>query len=238
MSSRVFKFALQIGEQSINASVQLPAEAIRPVDLLPVLFGFSNAMVGAAAEGQPISCREGCAACCRQVVPISETEALYLVNLIDEMPADRKAVILSRFQSAMATVAGADLTEKLKREALATVEERHRVADQYFSLGIACPFLENESCGIYPHRPLACREYLVTSPPDLCDTPSAEAIRMVPMPRKLSYVLYRFGDGVGAQPVEFLPLTMIFNQELPDQPRLPGPQLFENFFKAAMGQNG
>jgi Fe-S-cluster containining protein len=233
-----FKFELQIGEQLINASVQLPAEAIRPVDLLPVLFGFSNAMVGAAAEGQPISCRSGCAACCRQVVPISETEAMYLKNLIEEMPADRKAIILSRFQDAANRINAAGLTKKLNTESLVTVEERRKVADQYFSLRIECPFLENESCGIYPHRPLACREYLVTSPAAQCATPSAETIQMVPMPKKLSYILYRFGDGVGAQPVQFLPLTMIFEYNLPDQPRLPGPRLFENFFQAATGQNG
>jgi hypothetical protein len=34
---------------------------------------------------------------------------------------------------------------------------------RYFLQGVACPFLEAESCGIHPDRPLACREYLVTS---------------------------------------------------------------------------
>ncbi len=92
-----FKFELKIGEQMINASVNVPAEAIRPVDLLPILQGFSNAIVGAAAAGEAVSCRAGCGACCRQVVPISEMEAIYFAELIEEMPADRKATILARF---------------------------------------------------------------------------------------------------------------------------------------------
>jgi Fe-S-cluster containining protein len=228
-----FKFELQIGEQVINAAVQLPSEPIRPVDLLPILFGFSNAIVGAAAEGQPVSCRAGCGACCRQVVPVSETEAIYLANLIDEMPPERKATILRSFQEAASRIAAAGLTDKLTFEALATVDERRKAADQYFQLGIACPFLENESCSIHPHRPLACREYLVTSPAVNCSTPTAETIQMVPMPKKLSYILYRFGDGVGKQPVKFVPLTLIFEQRFSEQPSLPGPEIFENFFQAA-----
>ena len=231
-----FKFELQVGEQKINAAVQLPAEPIRPVDVLPILFGFSNAIVGAAAQGEPVSCRAGCGACCRQVVPISETEAIYLANLIEEMPPGRKATILARFQEAARRIAAAGLTDKLTLEALTTVDERRKAADQYFQLGIACPFLENESCGIHPHRPLACREYLVTSPAANCSAPTAETIQMVPMPKKLSYVLYRFGDGVGNQPVKFVPLTLIFQQSYSEQPRLPGPEIFENFFRAATAQ--
>jgi Fe-S-cluster containining protein len=229
-----FKFELKIGEQVINASVNVPAEAIRPVDLLPILQGFSNAIVGAASTGEAVSCRAGCGACCRQVVPISETEALYLAELIEEMPSDRKATILARFADAVSRIADAGLSEKLRLESLATAEERRKVAQAYFSLGIACPFLENESCGIYDHRPLACREYLVTSPPANCATPTADSIAMVEMPKRLSYVLYQFGDGVGKAPVKFMPLTLMLGNPLPEQPRLPGPELFENFFRAAI----
>ncbi len=42
------------------------------------------------------------------------------------------------------------------------------LAAEYFRLRIPCPFLEDERCGIHPVRPLACREYLVTSPPAAC----------------------------------------------------------------------
>ncbi len=231
-----FKFELHIGEQTINAAVQLPAEPIRPVDLLPILFGFSNAIVGAAAEGEAVSCRAGCAACCRQVIPISETEGMYLANLIDEMPPERKAVILERFRDAENKIAAAGLTETLKFEALTTVDERRRAADKYFELRIDCPFLENELCGIHQHRPLACREYLVTSPgAQFAGLPARTPIQMVPMPKKLSYILYRFGDGEGKQSVKFLPLTLMFQQPFPEQPRLPGPQLFENFFQRCYG---
>jgi Fe-S-cluster containining protein len=38
-----------------------------------------------------------------------------------------------------------------------------------------CPFLEDESCSIHPDRPLVCREYLVTSPAELCAGPRRKA---------------------------------------------------------------
>src|SRR5262249_31406248 len=52
----------------------------------------------------------------------------------------------------------------------------------YFNLGIACPFLEDESCSIHPDRPLACRQYLVTTPAENCTHPTADTIRRVPLP--------------------------------------------------------
>ena len=53
----------------------------------------------------------------------------------------------------------------------------------YFALGIPCPFLEEESCSIHPDRPLVCREYLVTSPAELCAGPTQEGVTPVPVPK-------------------------------------------------------
>ena len=52
-----------------------------------------------------------------------------------------------------------------------TAEERTELAYEYFKHGIACPFLEDESCSIHPDRPMACREYLVSSPAENCRAP-------------------------------------------------------------------
>jgi hypothetical protein len=53
----------------------------------------------------------------------------------------------------------------------------------YFALGIPCPFLEEESCSIHPDRPLVCREYLVTSPAELCSGPVQEGVTPVAVPK-------------------------------------------------------
>jgi Fe-S-cluster containining protein len=229
------KFSLKVCGHEINATMQLPSEPVRPVDLFPIFAGLSNAIVGAASVDQKVSCRAGCGACCRQVVPISETEVLYLADVISNMPMEHRLEIVKRFDLAVERIRDAGLADKLTLEAMSTTEERHRIADQYFDLNIACPFLEDESCSIHPHRPLACREYLVTSPASECSHPTAETIEMVEMPKKLSYILYRFGDAVGKAPVKFIPMTLMFEQENLQQPRLPGPELFQNFFAAVTG---
>ena len=53
---------LRFGGGTLSVRVQLPAEPIRPVDLLPVLHEFNDALIGAAVEqtesqGARISCR-------------------------------------------------------------------------------------------------------------------------------------------------------------------------------------
>jgi Fe-S-cluster containining protein len=229
------KFTLNLGEKTMDAAVQLPAERIRPVDLLPILQGFSNAIVsGAISEDEPVSCRAGCGACCRQLVPISETEAFYLAEVIEAMPRERKALVVSRFKEIVSRMKADGMLERLKPEALIDPAARHKTGEDYFHLGLACPFLENESCSIHPHRPLSCREYLVTSPAICCNEPSPETIRMVPMPARLSYILFRFGDGQGNEPIKVIPLPLLLEyastHSAEDQPRLPGPDLFKNFF--------
>ncbi|MCC6539421.1 MAG: YkgJ family cysteine cluster protein, partial [Bryobacterales bacterium] len=53
----------------------------------------------------------------------------------------------------------------------------------FFALGIACPFLENESCSIHPDRPLICREHLVNTPAEWCAEPDRHPIRALPIVR-------------------------------------------------------
>lgn len=107
---------------------------------------------------------------------------------------------------------------------------------EYFRAGVACPFLEDESCSIYEHRPLSCREYLVSSPAENCKQPSAETIAMVPVPVKLSEILYCFGDGLGNDRTRWVPLVLALEwaaaQADAPQPRWPAPTLFERFLKA------
>src|SRR3954447_24942564 len=88
-------------------------------------------------------------------------------------------------------------------------EQRKKIEPGYFALGMACPFLEDESCSIHPDRPIACREYLVTSPAENCSHPSAETVRCVKPPRSIWAQLARF-DSVepGAEHLRWVPLIV------------------------------
>lgn len=233
------KFELRVGQRSIEAQVSVPATPLRPEDLLPVLLAFDDAFVGMVVsqveeEGRSISCRAGCGACCCQLVPVSETEAFYLAGLVASMPAERQAAIRARFRNALARLREHAILDRLwTSDEIRELADKHRFGMEYFSLRIPCPFLEDQSCGIYPHRPMKCREYLVTSPPSNCASPRPDNIDIVPLPARFSEVLFCFSDGVGNQATRWIPLVLALewaarHTDAP-RPALPGPQMFRNF---------
>lgn len=233
------RFNLRVGDRTLEASVALPAGPCRPLDLLPVLFAFADAYLSAVTvqveeQGRHISCRAGCAACCCQLVPISETEAWHLAQLVAGLPSPRQAAVRVRFRKAIEELAAAGLLERLRdTAALADLEARRRIGMEYFRLGIPCPFLEEHNCSIYPERPLRCREYLVTSPADNCADPRPDTIQMVPLPVKFSEILFCFGDGRGLDSTRWLALPLALEwaeqHDASAQPALPAPEMFRRF---------
>ncbi len=247
MSHVILEFALEAGGRTIEASARVPTAPVRVLDVLPVLLAVDGAIVEAAIEqageaGQAISCRAGCGACCRQIVPISETEARYISETVASMPPERQARVKARFEAGLRIYHERGIAERIRAVSEADdPAERLRIGLEYFRLGIACPFLEEESCGIYPHRPMACREYLVSSPARNCSDPSPETVQVVPLPGKPSRVMYRFGDGLGRQEPRYLPLLRALawteeNDGAP-QPVLPGPKILENFLREVAGDS-
>ncbi len=234
-----FNLEFTASGRTIEATVSVPKEDLRMTDLLPLLFSFSNALVMlgedvAREAGKPVSCRAGCGACCRQLVPVSEPEAVHIAELVQELPPERATLIRERFRVALEAL-GAGLAGRLRDpEANKTIDQRRELGLEYFRAGVPCPFLENENCSIYEQRPLSCREYLVSSPAENCKTPSAEAIAMVPVPAKLSEFLYCFGDGAGKDRSRWVPLVLALEwaeAQKAEAPRWPAPKLFENFLR-------
>lgn len=81
------------------------------------------------------------------------------------------------------------------------------VSRRYFAAGIACPFLEDECCSIYDDRPMTCREYGVTTPPERCADLDGGA-RAVDRPVRMSEVLGRVAALELDLPTGTLPLTL------------------------------
>jgi Fe-S-cluster containining protein len=109
-------------------------------------------------------------------VPLSRTEGERLLKVIDALPAARRAALTERFAAAEATIEHAGLKDRAGRS-------DRELSAAYFALGLPCPLLEDESCSIHPERPLVCREYLVTSPAELCAGPAQEGVTPVPVPK-------------------------------------------------------
>jgi Fe-S-cluster containining protein len=208
-------FALPVGGGFLNVSARVPTAQTTLTKLLPIIQNLENAIIGrvseeAAEAGSPISCRAGCGACCRQLVPVSFFEAEALTQWMNALPEERRAELKERFHHALLALRDAGVIEKILDDRWV---EEERVATQlaidYFHAGVACPFLENENCSIHPIRPLSCREYLVTSSPALCQDPSVNEVAGVRLPLKLSRVLYVFGQRMEQDPRGWIPLVFL-----------------------------
>jgi Fe-S-cluster containining protein len=178
-------FALTWEGMTLEATIDVPAAVVPTRRMLPIVQEFTSAVVGMGESyveqrGKAISCRAGCGACCRQLVPVAETEARHLRDLVAAMPEPRRTAVRDRFADAETRLAAAGMLARLRDPAgaLATPE----IGIEFFRLGIPCPFLEAESCSIHPDRPLSCREYLVTSPAENCGDPEGRPIDQVPTP--------------------------------------------------------
>jgi Fe-S-cluster containining protein len=201
-------------EWRLRTTLSVPSEPIALKELLPLFMSFADAVVGATAQtveqsGEKISCKKGCGACCRQLVPISETEARWLRALLDRLPSARQNEIRERFAAARRRLAEAGLLEKLLHPEDWRKGEGGPIAMEYFHLGIACPFLENEACSIHSDRPLKCREYLVTSPAENCRRPGADNIKLVELPFQMWTAAARLDHGLpGNREIRWLPLIL------------------------------
>lgn len=165
-----------MGDLRIVHPITVPSAPVPAAEVVPALQGLVNAVVEAAEMGKAISCRKGCGACCRQLVPVSRTEGERLLQLVEALPAERRETLKARFAAAEAAIAAAGLKDRHGRS-------DRELSTAYFALGVACPFLEEESCSIHPERPLVCREYLVTSPAELCSGPKQEGVTPVAVPK-------------------------------------------------------
>lgn len=224
---------------SMELRMSVPAGPTRPKELLPILRSLTDRVVSAAIEraeenGLTVSCCKGCGACCRQCVPLSETEAREIRDLVASMPEPRRSEILSRFAAARVRLEEAGLIDVLFAPERLDPEQMKTLILEYFRLGIPCPFLEDESCSIHPDRPVPCRQYLVVSPAENCARLSPETVLPLKMPLKVTKALRRFDADEGNQPNRWVPLTLALEwaDAHPDEtPLRPGTELLREAFE-------
>ena len=252
---KTLQFALKIQGATVNISAQLPDGPVRPTVLLPIIQDLSTSVSSltereAARVGRPISCREGCGACCRQAVPISPVEARMFSEWIDAQPEERREVLRARFRAAAARLEESGIAPAVRAVSPSSKEEpllldkqtAHTLGLRYFALGIPCPFLEDERCTIHPIRPLRCREYMVASPAEHCAHPETKEVIGVKPPVLLSRVLGKWDASGGAHNSEFILLTMLdeWSASHPageDRATRTAPELLHEFLRTFASEN-
>lgn len=196
----------------VRGQARIPAAPVPLEELLPVFRMLTDAVVNisvkaAEQQGKTISCRKGCGACCRQPVPVSLPEARRIAALVDALPEPRRTEVRARFAEIERRVEEAGLMSAFLDPESLPPEQLAPAPMAYFHLGMPCPFLVDESCGIYDERPLVCREYMVTSPPMYCAAPD-ERVESLRLPLKPSEALARMEGTPGNRYVKRVLLSL------------------------------
>jgi Fe-S-cluster containining protein len=218
----------------LTCRLTVPAGPVQVSDLLPVARALSDAIVRQTCQtveesGQTISCTRGCGACCRNLVAISQVEARRIRDVVENLPEPRRSTVRARFAEARQRLEQAGLLEKLQAADQWTDADYTALVGTYFQQGIACPFLEEESCSIYQERPITCREYLVTSPPEYCARLGSEGVQRVRLPLRVFNAVARWQvPPQGSFLEQWVPLILApeWAEAHPDDPPpQPGPEL-------------
>jgi Fe-S-cluster containining protein len=129
-------------------------ENVRRIDsskhaLLNFVYTIIDKWMEKTAATQSLSCRKGCAFCCKMNVDVTPLE----VDLIIDYCKEQKILIDKEYLQQQSVIPKQDIG---------------------FTPGLStCIFLSKENtCTIYPVRPLACRKYVVITPPEICDMPN------------------------------------------------------------------
>lgn len=230
---------LSVGGVPLPVSMSVPTDNVPLRRMLPVLRKMSSEFIAMGISdlreaGKEISCRAGCGACCRQLVPIAEAEAYALNDLVETLPEPGRSEIKARFHSAIEKLNSANFFERLD-EAAESESEGHydQMVKEYFRFQIVCPFLENESCSIHQSRPIACREYLVISPPEFCSTAEGDGVDNVWHFFQVKEALISLSHRKTSERLPFVPLIRLMEfarRSNDDSPKRTGREWMQRFF--------
>jgi Fe-S-cluster containining protein len=223
---------LTINGRPLEFWISAPVGPVTARAMLPLFRSMADTFTSvseqeARSQGMSVSCTKGCGACCRQLVPVASIEAIELREMIQNLPEPRRSDILRRFDETKMRFERSGLMDKLRNTAAMSREQLASLALEYFSHGVACPFLEEESCSIHAQRPLACREFLVVSPAEFCQRPQERKIRRTELFADVSGAVreLRADDHSPAEPWIPLILALDFAGSHPDEGvPLPGTQ--------------
>ena len=235
--------SFKIDDEPLVVKIEAPRSPSRPIRMLPVFRTVCGSIVDWTVkrierEGRSISCKAGCGACCRQMVPISRTEVRRLAELVSQMSEERRGAVRQRFAAAVRRFSDAGLIERLRADKKPTGRDYKELGLAYFQKGVACPFLENESCSIHPERPLVCREYVVVSPPENCARENGLPVEAVKMQLEASKALTAIDDAEDKNFTNWIPLILSLEwaeQNLDASDERPGTAIAEKFMSQLSG---
>ncbi|KAB1442261.1 YkgJ family cysteine cluster protein [Pseudodesulfovibrio senegalensis] len=241
------RFVLERGALSpLPLQMDLPAGLVQIADILPALFDIADIAFGRTvmeyeAKGLTLACGPGCGHCCKQLVPVSDHEALHLTRVVRSLKGALRQQVMAGFESGLDKLRSAGLLEYMMdffRTRVHDTPGYREMQRKYWELDISCPFLVDDSCSIHPQRPITCRQYSVTGSPKNCRnvfTPGVE-VAEIHQPVDLGGALAGF-TGAGARKSRVVPiiLSLAMEEELKDTelPELPAENMMGRFLDYA-----
>lgn len=212
-----FEVSLNTPAGQLTTAMEVPAGFVPITAIVPLMRRLGEGVQAleeqrAVEAGTPISCRKGCAACCRMLVPVSPPEAFVLYDRVYALPEERRHAMLSKVAEAKKQLEQAGLLGPLtalsETDRPFTDEDFEPLNRDYYALRMACPFLENEVCSIYDERPAACRELLVTSPPELCQDLARNPVSPLPVSVRIGTALGLLWSELAKEAPRLIPLPL------------------------------
>ena len=186
------------GEQTPNTELLDPADAVRHLAQRQSKLIESELNV-LQKSGGAVSCRAGCAACCRQFVVVSPIEALAIEQQVRSADrAQRRRWEAAHARHGKALARHPSLMRRLQAFRAArgylSPGEGDALEREYWAVQIVCPFLEKERCTIYAARPFACREHFAVTPSEWCAC-DLDAVQTPPTRFEFRAIAGQIGEG-------------------------------------------
>lgn len=215
LTTERYEIALNTPAGRLTTTVEVPTGFVPITALVPLMRRLGEEaqaleVARASENGKTLSCRKGCAACCRMMVPLSPPEAFALRDYVRALPPERRQRVAERLAQAKSRLLSAGLWQRLVELGDTTEppddEALEPVNRAYYALRMPCPFLEDEVCSIYEERPAACRELLVTSPAEWCQDLVKNPVEQIPVSVRIGPALGLLWGDLTNTPARLIPL--------------------------------
>ena len=212
-----FRLTLPTPAGELHAEIAVPMHLIPVSDIVPVLRSLGEQALALEDEksqraGQTPSCRKGCAACCRMLVPVSPPEAFALKAAVERLPTAQRDRILHRVEALRETLNEVGLLGRLvqfsETRTQLSDEDMEPINRDYYARRLPCPFLDDDVCSLYDARPAACRELRVTSPAEWCQEMDKNPVRTLPVPFRIGTVFSLMWATITGTAARLIPLPV------------------------------
>lgn len=203
----IIETTIDSGDAPVHLKIGVKPKPARLSDMVPLARDLSDKLCSLTVEHTAVSCQKGCSNCCSYLVPLSIPEVFRLREELSIMESDTAAYILNACFACKEKIFNSPAFKKIHVHDSLDIAAINR---WYAELRMPCPFLSKGICSIYRKRPLACREHMVTSAPQLCRSDPENFPEIAELPVSVLEALGQVSAELEQSEVEALILPLAF----------------------------